>query len=266
MQAKAQPAIQQGSKLADRGNKILPVLLTAFAAIFLTTVSLSQTYTFTNASATGMNGPTQAQVNTAYTATSLAGGVTINTQGVQEWIVPATGIYRIEADGAEGGQSLFGPTLGGRGAIVRGEVSLTAGTKLYIIVGQKGGSSNVEFSSPGNGNEGAGGGGSFVAFGTSLAISTPLMVAGGGAGGTRPFIGAGAGQDAATTTAGVNGNVGGAGGINGNGGLNGSAAGPNYSSGGGGFYRRTSRARRLWRSRICKRRYWRYWRQWKSWL
>jgi hypothetical protein len=216
--------------------KVLPLLLMAFATIFISTVSVSQIYTFTNASASGMNGPTQAQVNTAYTATTLAGGVTINTQGVQEWIVPATGIYRIAANGAEGGRSVTGPALGGRGVIVRGEVYLTAGTKLYIVVGQKGGSSNVEFSSSFNGNEGAGGGGSFVAFGTTLATSTPLMVAGGGAGGTRACCGPGAGQDAATTTAGVNGNVGGAGGINGNGGANGSAAGPNYSSGGGGFF------------------------------
>ncbi|NDB34846.1 MAG: hypothetical protein EB023_05775, partial [Flavobacteriia bacterium] len=52
-------------------------------------------FNFTNAASTGRTGPTQAQVNAAYAATNLAGAVTINTQGIQEWIVPQTGLYRI---------------------------------------------------------------------------------------------------------------------------------------------------------------------------
>ena len=51
------------------------------------------TYTFTNCAATGRSGPTQTQVNAAYSGTSLAGAVTINTQGIQEWTVPVTGNY-----------------------------------------------------------------------------------------------------------------------------------------------------------------------------
>ena len=58
---------------------------------------------FTNAGATGRFGPTQAQVNAAYTGTDLDGRVTINTQGIQEWTVPFSGIYSIEAWGAQGG-------------------------------------------------------------------------------------------------------------------------------------------------------------------
>lgn len=197
--------------------------------------SSAQTYTFTNCSATGKNGPTQAQVNATYAAgNTLSGTVTINSQGVQEWVVPISGSYKIEAYGAEGGRVFTTNVLGGRGVVVSGTVSLTAGTKIYIIAGQKGGTSNLEFS--GVGREGGGGGGSFVAFGTTLLSSTPIMVAGGGAGATVPYIGPGAGLDASTSNTGVSGNSGGAGGVSGNGGANGSAGGPYFSSGGGGFY------------------------------
>ena len=58
--------------------------------------------TFTNASATGRYGPTQSQINSAYSGTALANNVTINTQGIQEWTVPANGTYTIEAWGATG--------------------------------------------------------------------------------------------------------------------------------------------------------------------
>ena len=57
---------------------------------------------FTNAGATGRFGPTQAQVNAAYAGTDLDGRVTINTQGIQEWTVPFSGMYSIEAWGAQG--------------------------------------------------------------------------------------------------------------------------------------------------------------------
>ena len=50
-----------------------------------------QTYTFTNAGATGREGPTQADINASYAGTTLDGSVTINTQGIQEWTVPTGG-------------------------------------------------------------------------------------------------------------------------------------------------------------------------------
>ena len=56
-----------------------------------------QTYTFSNAGATGREGPTQADINASYAGTTLDGSVTINTQGIQEWTVPADGYYKIEA-------------------------------------------------------------------------------------------------------------------------------------------------------------------------
>jgi len=63
-------------------------LLLAIAALSFN--AHSQTYEFTNAGASGRFGPTQAQVNAAYSSTNLANNVTINTQGIQEWTVPAT--------------------------------------------------------------------------------------------------------------------------------------------------------------------------------
>ena len=67
------------------------------AAVLLPSIALAQTtVTFTNAAANGSTGPTQAQVNTAYDGTTLDDAVTINTTGIQEWTVPATGTYTIE--------------------------------------------------------------------------------------------------------------------------------------------------------------------------
>lgn len=203
--------------------------------MLLGAISLNaQTYTFTNCGVIGMNGPTQAEVTTEYSTTNLNGLVTITTQGIQEWTVPVTGMYSIEVSGAQGGYALSNAlAYGGSGAIVKGEVMLTAGQTIYIAVGQYGGSSNVEF--PGNGSdEGAGGGGSFVAVGTVLATSTPLVVAGGGAGGTTYYDSYG--LNATTSSTGVSGNTGGIGGVGGQGGDNGSAGGSYFSSGGAGFY------------------------------
>ena len=66
-----------------------------------TTLSYAQTtVTFTNAGATGREGPSQSQINTAYDGTTLDDAVTVNTQGIQEWTVPASGTYTIEVWGA----------------------------------------------------------------------------------------------------------------------------------------------------------------------
>ena len=63
------------------------------------TLLQSTNYTFTSAGATGREGPTQTQVDANYSGTNLEGAVTINTQGIQEWTVPSTGNYIIEALG-----------------------------------------------------------------------------------------------------------------------------------------------------------------------
>ena len=116
--------------------------------------------TFTNASATGRYGPTQSQINTAYSGTALANNVTINTQGIQEWTVPANGTYTIEVWGAAGTND--GDNAAGYGARMKGDFTLTQGTVLQILVGQM-----PQLS----GYNGAGGGGTFVVKKTSGSYS-----------------------------------------------------------------------------------------------
>ena len=144
-----------------------PVLLTQ-----TTSACVSAPWTFTNAGATGNTGPTQVQVNSAYTGSTLQGFVTINTQGIQEWTVPATGNYTIDARGAKGG----GDGVPGNGAKMVGTFSLTAGQVLKIVVGQLGIKENDYIVTY---HAGGGGGGSFVYNNTS---STLLVAAGGGGG------------------------------------------------------------------------------------
>ncbi len=150
------------------------------------TLSVESIFQFSNAGQTGRTGPTQAQVNTAYSCTSLKSAVTINTQGIQEWSVPSNGTYRMEVVGAQGGSN---SAAGGKGARMIGDFSLTSGTVLNILVGQSGNGS-------GSGNRG-GGGGSFV---WRKSDNTLLIAAGGGggAGGSGS-----AGMDAVTGTSGT---------------------------------------------------------------
>ena len=92
-------------------------LLLVLATFGLLVAAQAQTYNFTNASASGRFGPTQSQTDAAYTATNLFGAVTVMNQGIQEWIVPTTGTYRVTAIGACGGegQGAFNPGLPGTG-------------------------------------------------------------------------------------------------------------------------------------------------------
>jgi hypothetical protein len=185
------------------------------------------TYTFTNCSATGQTGPTQAQVNSAYNATNLAGLVT-SQNGIQLWTVPTTGTYRIEAFGAQGG----GNAQFGRGAQIRGDFALNAGQQLKILVGQQG---NFVTS-------GSGGGGSFV----TTSANAPLVVAGGGGGqydGASQLFNAHAvtannGQATGCTSGGTNGSGGNGcnnSGAAGGGGLNTNGTSGSYGSGGAAF-------------------------------
>ncbi|MCP2029287.1 gliding motility-associated-like protein [Flavobacterium sp. HSC-32F16] len=213
------------SEISMKNLSIKKYMILAMLALLFPLVSFSQTvYTFSNAGASGKTGPTQAQVTTAYTATTLAGAVTVTTQGIQEWTVPVTGIYKIEALGAQGGDvNINCVQTGGLGAKMSGNFSLTAGQVIKIIVGQTGLSNN---------RDGGGGGGSFVV----NSANSPLVVAGGGGGATTNVGSCGAGQlnglNAVITTNGTaSGNNDVAGGINGNGGSsNGGGAG-----GGGGL-------------------------------
>ena len=174
-------------------------------------------YNFSNAAATGRSGPTQVQINAAYAGSNLANAVTINTQGIQEWIVPQTGQYRILANGAQGGGT------GGLGARMQGDFNLTQGQKLFIVVGQQGLGAV-------DGNACGGGGGSFVATGSATyTTATALIVAGGGGGGSPQQ-----GQPGLTTTNGGQGESCQLGGTNGNGGADASGCGSG-AGGAGGF-------------------------------
>ncbi|MDX1760603.1 MAG: HYR domain-containing protein, partial [Christiangramia sp.] len=148
----------------------LPRFLIFICLYLIGASSYSQnSYTFTAAGAAGRFGPTQEQVNSAYTGTPLEGKVVINTQGIQEWIVPVTGNYSLNAVGASGGYARNFDVAPGLGAAMYGEFTLTAGQVLKIAVGQKGGNG------PG---AGSGGGGTFIV----LQDNSPLIIAGGGGG------------------------------------------------------------------------------------
>ena len=139
-----------------------------------TSSSSSGTFTFTNCSATGRTGPTQSQINSTYSSgNSLNGGVTINTQGIQEWTVPATATYTIEAYGAQGGGD-----YGGKGAKIIGTFNLSSGDVLKILVGQVG----EHNASDGRCNSSGGGGGTYVTKSPYNNTNSILVIAGGGGG------------------------------------------------------------------------------------
>ena len=116
-------------------------------------------------------GPNQTQCDAEYLGTDLENSVNVSG-GVQQWIVPYTGTYSMQAYGAQGGHK--GSGTGGSGAYVSGEFQFTAGDVLTIIVGQQG----TSIQTTGNSYGGGGGGGTFV-FDQS---GGPLIIAGGGGG------------------------------------------------------------------------------------
>jgi hypothetical protein len=201
-------------------------------------------HTFTNCSATGVAGPTEASCRSAYSTTWDENNSYFTvTGGIQYWVVPATGSYTIEAGGAKGGNGNSGN--GGAGAKITGTFNLTAGETVRILVGQSGG--NHPTSAGGVNATGGGGGGTFVIrtpYNTNASI---LLIAGGG-GGSGSSGGGGPGQ---TTTSGQAGRgaSSGSGGINGGGGggatsgaagtattAGGQGSSCSYGSGGGGFF------------------------------
>jgi len=116
-------------------------------------------------------------------STSFSPTSTGQTGTIRTWTVPNTGTYTIDAYGAQGGN---GMNTGGLGARIKGDVYLTAGTQLKILVGQQG---------LGNTYEAGGGGGTFI----TNSSNTPYIVAGGGGGGSNNS----AGVNATTSTSGT---------------------------------------------------------------
>ena len=95
------------------------------------------------------------------------------SSGIQQWTVPYTGDYRIQAIGAAGGYDSYANSAQyrGRGARMIGTFRLKEGEVIQILVGQEGGVNGRSHSS-------GGGGGTFVVRGAY----TFLIIAGGGGG------------------------------------------------------------------------------------
>jgi hypothetical protein len=135
---------------------------------------------FTNCGAEGRQGPTQAQVNSEYAGTQLDGEVNVSG-GIQEWVVPATGVYEITSIGAQGGRDQNN-SAGGAGASLKGEFSLNAGDVVKILVGQQG----VDGVAVAWHRAGGGGGGTFVWLDNG---NVPLIIAAGGSGAKYTGVG-----------------------------------------------------------------------------
>ncbi|MDR0745113.1 MAG: fimbrillin family protein [Mediterranea sp.] len=118
------------------------------------------------------------------------------TGGVQQFVVPTTGTYKLEVWGASGGGGGSGLSNGGKGGYSWGEIALTQGEILYVYVGQAGATSGVMswnggpggvLSTSGTAFSGDGGGGTdFRTVGgnwnNDASLSSRFLVAGGGGG------------------------------------------------------------------------------------
>ena len=163
---------------------------------------------FTTLGKSGTTGPVQ--IGSHYTGQDHDGQFTLSS-GIQQWTVPHTGEYRIEAIGASGG---YGEDSiiknGGRGARMIGNFILTKDEIIHILVGQKGTEGRTNLKTAG------GGGGTFIV----RRNNTPLIIAGGG-GGIKNMSEQHPACDASINTTGNAGNNSplGSGGIEGQGGL-----------------------------------------------
>ena len=148
---------------------------------------LAFTAVFTSLGASGRYGPTS--LGDHYTGQDHDGQVTLS-KGIQQWTVPYTGEYQIEAIGAAGGYGKNSDSqYRGRGARMIGTFNLSKEEIIQILIGQEGGISDKKRS--------GGGGGTFVVRGSI----TPLIIAGGG-GGLRAVKSSHEGCDASMGTAG----------------------------------------------------------------
>jgi hypothetical protein len=176
-------------------------------------------WTFTNAGVTGQNGPNITQVRGAYSSQTWAQNndyLAMTTNGIQNWTVPQSGSYQIQAFGAGNN--------GAGGARMRGDFTFTKGDTIRILVGHRSTSSI------------GGSGGTFV---TTL-NNSPLIIAGGTGGVTnnatrdrtgRTTTNGGQGADGSST----GGAAGGTNGSGGGGAADGCGCGGGSSGGGGGL-------------------------------
>ncbi len=200
-------------------------------------VNDTETLTFSLSDSSSTNSTANA---TASIAAKILGPNATKTFGytgkIETLTIATSGYYNIEADGAQGGGA-FTLGRGGLGAMASGDVYLSAGAQLEVVVGGKGGDSSF--------GAGGGGGGSFVIElnDGSGPVDINEVIAGGGGGEFGVSYGGG-GQTSATGGNGQgsvqSGGVGGAGGTNGKAGQPGlsgynGAFGAPSGGGGGGF-------------------------------
>ena len=119
---------------------------------------------FSNLNATGRYGPTS--LGSYYAGQDHDRQVALSS-GIQQWTVPYSGDYRIEAIGAAGGydQRINSSRYRGRGARMIGTFHLNKSEVIQVLVGQEGGINKQKYSS-------GGGGGTFVVRGAN----TPLII------------------------------------------------------------------------------------------
>ena len=179
------------------------------------TISPKSGYKYKSVSGTGCsvsgNTVTASNVTSARTCTvTFETACTFTSQdfgytgGVQSWTVPAgcAGTYKLEVWGAQGGG-----TSGGKGGYASGNVALSAGTTVYVVVGGAGAKLinsnnslqkvNGGYNGGGyimcdyyNGNAGSGGGATHIGtFNSTLAAhgnTSGLYIVAGGGGGSGP--------------------------------------------------------------------------------
>jgi len=212
-------------------------------------------FTFTDAKTYGRLGPTRTQALSVYD-TSTYGWLNdtsvydVTSSGIQTFVVPESATYRFTARGAVNNAKSFNSSnVAGTTQTVVGEMSLSAGDKLWIAVGQNSGSSDSRqtytsstfggfFASLPQSTRGhmtaCGPGGTFVGKGSSLSNTSVVIVSGapGGRGGEAvndnlSILNANQGED------GNRGNLG-YGGANGYGGQ--TTISSTYGGGGGGGF------------------------------
>ncbi|MBS0319313.1 MAG: hypothetical protein JSR18_02120 [Proteobacteria bacterium] len=205
------------------------------AAIFALSAGAAwaQSYSFSTCGQSGATGPSQGQCDTAYSATTLAGAVTV-ANGIQAWTVPVSGVYTIVAKGAQGGTQVYAPGYpGGKGATAGGQFALTAGQTVYVLVGQRGGDTQAVSGDNGDIDNAApgGGGGSFVY--TDATAAFPMLAAGGGGSGARCTSATAADQSGSAASSGNRSGSLANGGTGGNGGTSNVSSTDSYWAGGG---------------------------------
>lgn len=133
-------------------------------------------FTFTNASKTGREGPTLAQCQTAYSGEPwLTDYFSVPTQGFQQWTVPESGTYRIKIRGANGvpATGASNGCEGGQGIIMQFDYELSKNQVIRMIVGQSGTAVT---------NHGGGGGASAILKSPYNTTASIIAIAGGGGG------------------------------------------------------------------------------------